>query len=543
MTQPLENRETEDQISAYLDTTPGTEILFDDLSKHGAISDQLHQLKHVKKGDSRVLLVPQPSATNPNDPLSWHDTKKSLTFFNACWYSFMGSITGPIMAAGMIQLSTFFGKTLQEMTYANGATLVCQGVFNIVWMPFAVKYGRRPVYLFSNFLMAMACVWLGIASTRNYKVFITGRAFLGAWEAPIESIVPSTITDIFFLHNRGELVSIYGLSVLGGNELGPMFSAFIIQGLGMNWAFFIVAMFIGANVICMIFFMPETKFTGPRPKIVSILQDAGKGERSQVSEVEVESPVPKKTFVQELKFWSKGDPKVNLLHTFLRPFVLLAYPTVLWSCCIYGLALSWNVILGAIVAQLFSPPPYLFDSNAQGLFFLSPFVGSLFGVYFSGKMGDQIANWATKRNQGIREPEMRLLTCFVAAAFTFFGALWFSLSYEHHTHWAVPIVGAGVLSVGSQMGATLGMNYALDCHQGLSVEIMVTIASLKSLIAWIWTWEINNFIDSNGVLTVFMTVASINVVVYLVCILFYLRGKRIRLWLQQKDLMRAANVA
>lgn len=441
----------------------------------------------------------------------------------------------------MIQLSEFFDKTLQEMTYANGATLVCQGVFNIIWMPFAIKYGRRPVYIFSTFLMLLACVWLGIASTRNYTVFIVGRAFLGIWEAPIESIVPSTITDMYFLHNRGFLVSLYGLSVLGGNELGPMFSAFIIQALGMNWAFFIVAMFIGIGLVGVIFAMPETNFTGPRPAIMIAQQPQTPDEtldKKRAQEVATTEEVPRKSYLQELSFWSKGDPNVNLLHVALRPLVLLAYPSVVWSCAVYGMALSWNVILGASVAQLFAPPPYGFNSNAQGLFFLSPFVGSMFGTYLSGPMGDWIANWATKRNNGIREPEMRLPTCLVAAFLTFFGALWFGLAYEHQTHWAVPVIGAGVLSTGAQMGATLGMNYALDCHQELSVEIMVTIASLKSLIAWIWTWEINNFIDASGPLTVFMTVAAINVVVYLTSIPFYLYGKRWRLWLHRKDLLR-----
>lgn len=76
--------------------------------------------------------------------------------------------------------------------------------------------------------MVVACVWLGVASKKSYSPFIISRAFLGVFEAPIESIVPSTVTDIFFLHDRGEKISIYGLSVLGGNELGPTFSAFIV---------------------------------------------------------------------------------------------------------------------------------------------------------------------------------------------------------------------------------------------------------------------------------------------------------------------------
>jgi MFS family permease len=368
----------------------------------------------------------------------------------------------------MIQLAAKFGKTLQEITYANGATLINQGVWNCVWMPFAVKYGRRPVYLASTLLMCIACIWLAVASNENYTVLIVGRAFLGAFEAPIESIVPSTVTDMFFLHNRGELVAIYGLAVLGGNELGPMFSGFIVQALGMDWAFWIVAMFTGANLVCMFFFMPETKYTGQRPDIFQdsmTIDGKSDGKPEQIHVEEAPNTIPSKTWVEELKFWSRGDPEINLWHIFLRPFVLLAYPTVVWSCFIYGLALSWNVILGASVAQLFAPPPYGFDSNAQGLFFLSPFVGSLFGVYFSGPFSDWVANFLTKRNRGIREPEMRLPICFVAAFFTFSGALWFGLSYEHQMHWAMPVVGAGILSVGSQMGTTLGMNYALDCHQ------------------------------------------------------------------------------
>ena len=371
----------------------------------------------------------------------------------------------------MIQLSSTFNKTPQQITYANGACLINQGVWNCIWMPFAVKYGRRPVYLASNFLMGIACIWLALASTGNWTAFLVGRAFLGAFQAPVESIVPSTVTDMFFLHHRGGLVAIYGLAGLGGNELGPMFSGLIVQSLGIQWAFWIVAMFIGASFVCMFFFMPETKFTGSRPRLSAsssnICADTNKRDERFVEEQP--TCIPQKTWLEELTFWNHGDPNVNLLHTFLRPFILL-YPTVTWSCLIYGLALSWNVILGAVVAQLFAPAPYTFNSEAQGLFFLSPFIGSLVGVYLSGPGSDWIANVLTKRNKGIREPEMRLPTCAVAALVTFLGALWFALSYQRRMHWAMPVVGAGVLSIGSQMGTTLGINYALDCHEEVCMD-------------------------------------------------------------------------
>jgi MFS family permease len=283
--------------------------------------------------------------------------------------------------------------------------------------PLAIKYGRRPVYLTSNLLMGLACIWLAIASEKTYVPFIIGRAFLGLFEAPIEAMVPSTVTDIFYLHERGEKISIYGLGVLGGNEIGPLVSAFIIQSLSVRWAFFIVAISIFINWFTLIFFMPETKFTGPRPVILPPGVHDGESAQAHSNSSEkaisdhFEEPIasavmneaattPKKSYLSSLAFCAGVDHTVDLRKTFLRPFVLMTYPTVLWSSLVYGSSLGWNVILGICVAQLFAPPPYNFTSGDQGLVFLSPFIGSLAGTYLCGPLADRIANWATRRNHG-----------------------------------------------------------------------------------------------------------------------------------------------
>jgi MFS family permease len=97
-------------------------------------------------------------------------------------------------------------------------------------------------------------------------------------------------------------------------------------------------------------------------------------------------------------------------------------------------------------------------------------VGSLVGTYLCGPLADTIANYYTKRNHGIREPEMRLPACIIAAFLTFSGALWAGLSYHYKTHFIVPIIGFGVLSAGGQMGATLAMAYSLDSHKEVSTN-------------------------------------------------------------------------
>ncbi|KAL5046451.1 hypothetical protein BDW71DRAFT_214688 [Aspergillus fruticulosus] len=534
------------------ETAPGTELLIDQSSENSGRNLSAYQ--HVKHGDGRILLVPQPSQADRNDPLRWPLWKKWLAFGNALFFAFNGAMTGPMMAGGMLQLSAFFNRPLADITYSNGATLICQGFGTLVWMPLAVKFGRRPVYLASNLLMGIACVWVAVASEKTYPVFVLGRAFLGLWEAPIEAIVPSTVTDLFYLHERGEMISMYGLSVLGGNELGPLVSAYIIQALSMRWTFFIVAMIIGLNAVTMFFFMPETKFMGARPVISSpagdypvIAAEAEIGEKASdnkkittanaaCSTVETEAGpiIPKKSYLQELAFCSVTDPNPGLRNVSkleLDP----------WSS---SRAALWYTVsphpAPSSPCTLTSPTrrrPYNFLSGSQGLIFLSPLIGSLVATYLCGALADRVATFFTIRNKGIREPEMRLPTVIVAAILTFIGALISGLTYHYKTHWAGPIVGFGLLSAGAQMGATLAMSYALDCHIELSAEIMVTISCLKSAVAWIWTWCINDWVEHDGLLVVFMVIATLNVLVYASTFVFHFWGKRIRVWIHQKQFL------
>ncbi len=71
----------------------------------------------------------------------------------------------------------------------------------------------------------------------------------------------------------------------------------------------------------------------------------------------------------------------------------------------------------------------------------------------------------------------------------------------------------------------------------LSVELMVSVASLKSLIAWIWTWEVNDWLARDGALTVFCVVAAVNIVAYLSTFLLYYKGKAVRIWLHDRDML------
>jgi hypothetical protein len=66
---------------------------------------------------------------------------------------------------------------------------------------------------------------------------------------------------------------------------------------------------------------------------------------------------------------------------------------------------------------------------------------------------------------------------------------------------------------------------------------MVTVSCLKSTVAWIWTWCINDWLDSNGTIVVFVTVACLNMVVYGIAFILHLRGKQMRIWIHKKNFL------
>jgi hypothetical protein len=59
---------------------PGTETLIDEDN-----NAYIQTLQHAKIGDGHILLVPQPSLTDPNDPLRWPTWKKWLVCEIVCF--------------------------------------------------------------------------------------------------------------------------------------------------------------------------------------------------------------------------------------------------------------------------------------------------------------------------------------------------------------------------------------------------------------------------------------------------------------------------
>lgn len=190
---------------------------------------------------------------------------------------------------------------------------------------------------------------------------------------------------------------------------------------------------------------------------------------------------PPKTFVETLKPWSGRLRKDKWLHVAIRPFILFAYPAILWSTLVYSLSVGWLIVLSESVAHIYRDShSYNFTAFQTGLVYLSPFVGGVLGTAVAGKVSDLIVRFMARRNDGVYEPEFRLLMALPVMITTCAGLMGFGWSAEERDMWAVPTVFFGVISFGCSLGSTTAITFAVDSYRQYAGEALVTLNFSKS---------------------------------------------------------------
>jgi MFS family permease len=119
--------------------------------------------------------------------------------------------------------------------------------------------------------------------------------------------------------------------------------------------------------------------------------------------------------------------------------MMLIFPQVLFSFFAYGLTTSWLIVVGSILAQVFTVPPYNFSISEVGLVAIAPLIGAIIGAFTTGPLADWIVKFMSRRNKGIYEPEFRLtliIVTLILGGISFFGFGW---SLQVQGPWIGPV--------------------------------------------------------------------------------------------------------
>lgn len=119
-----------------------------------------------------------------------------------------------------------FSYTILNDSYALGSGTLAIGAFLLI--PFALKYGRRPIYIVSTAVQLGVSVWSARIETVADIMLV--NAFGCGIGALAEVICNMTIADVYFIHQRGRMTSIYVWMQNVGGTMAPVAAGYCYHG-------------------------------------------------------------------------------------------------------------------------------------------------------------------------------------------------------------------------------------------------------------------------------------------------------------------------
>lgn len=360
-------------------------------------------------------------------------------------------------------------------------------------MPLANCFGRRPIVAICGIVCILANVWQALVT--SFPSFIGARVVSGLGAAANESLMPMVISDLLFVHQRGRSMALYFWAYFIGIFIGPVISGSIAARSGWRWFFWICAVLQAASLIFIIVAHPETKYQRPNvssaPKTQSqdgapqTAEKQGNHHTTSQSPSAVPSPRPRGrpslTQFSLLPIPRFSNGLGPILHDIVSPIQIFSFPIVLWASLTMGFAANCLLALNLTESQVFAAPPYLFNSAQIGYTNFSFAVGAILALLTAGPLSDWVALRRARRNGGVLEAEMRLMSILPYVCACLVGMVVTAVGHQRGWPWeAVVILGYGLVGVQVVGIPSIAISYAVDSYRTLPGEIMIAATIVKN---------------------------------------------------------------
>jgi MFS family permease len=280
------------------------------------------------KRDGDIILQPQPS-DSPNDPLNWSKARKEVIMVILAFSSGVTTSLGPMVTPGLPLIAQKYNVSIDMV-----ASLVIG--FLAFWIGFttfftaagANVWGKRPFFVISTVLLLATNIW-GYFIT-SFPSLAVMRVVQGIASAPLETLVTSAVSDMYFVHQRGTRISIWGCMLASGVLLGQTIAGVIIEKISFEATFGISALIFIPILLGMYFFVVETTYYGTRPGLQKEFEPEEK------SATWSEYGEEKETYRQQLAIFRGRLSSKSFWQNVWKPVPLIAYPAVLFSTVVYG---------------------------------------------------------------------------------------------------------------------------------------------------------------------------------------------------------------
>ena len=429
---------------------------------------------------------------------------------------------GPMITTGFDEIASTFKVSTDQISFnIVGVMTLTTGGGTFFTAAAAAVWGKRPVFLVSAMGLLGTNAWGFFAG--SFLSLSIMRAVQGLAAAPLETLVSATVSELFFVHEKGKMLSIWNLFVMGGVKLGQLIASFIIQNLGFKFTFGICALIYAGILPAIYFFVPETVYFAPENPKTEVIFD-----KSSLHVYEIVIPEPKKTYSQKLKIFQGRVSHAGFWVTAFKPIPLITFPAVIYAAFTYSFYAAGLTLIALLQDTIFSAAPYNLTSSQIGLTNLPLFGVGLVGTLISGYCADFVVQFMTKHNNGVYEPEFRLVLMLVAASLSTVAYIGFGLSIAAGATIYIPIGFLGVQTFAVPFATSAMFTYVMDCHKVLAPQAFVTMNFVKATLSFVMSDFVNSWFQESGAKSVFVTVAIMNLAVSGVSLPMYVFGKRLR---------------
>lgn len=194
---------------------------------------------------------------------------------------------------------------------------------------------------------------------------------------------------------------------------------------------------------------------------------------------------------QWLPFQPNAHPFKTILMDLWIPWKLFAFPIVEFAAFVVSFGCSTFLTLNLTQSQNFAMPPYNWSSQTIGFTNFAILIGMLIGLATGGPFSDWIAAKLTTRNNGIREPEMRLVAMIPYTIIMYLGNIVVSVGYQQKWPWqAIVIIGYPAAGIAVATLPSISSTYAVDSYKPVAGSLFVAITVNKN----VWGYGFSKFI-------------------------------------------------
>ncbi|KAF2220357.1 major facilitator superfamily domain-containing protein [Elsinoe ampelina] len=498
-----------------------------------------------------ILLVPTPSS-DLEDPLRWSRWRKGYHLLLLVAYSsLMGAITNWSSVIYVV-LAQVYETTIANLSIGLALCLLMLGVANVFLIPLSNKLGRRATYNWSLLFVLGAEVWL--ARSKSIGDFQGAHVLLGIGAAPFEALVPVSVSDTYYAHERGTRLAYYVFGLAFGSLVGPICAGYMVTSQGWEWIYWWGVILTGLLTFLFFFTFEETYFE----RSADLHEAAQSLHVRKVEEMNPEDYETKEAMEGEQIHYATSGPKVGdildttkfrlqfsffklfpttwstVLNDFWRPLKVCSLPAIIWCGVNYGTCVSWLAVMGTTVAATLAPPPYLFSNSQIGLFWIAPLIGAIIGAIYSGTVTDRFVLLDVQSKPWIQRAEFRLWSCLPAAIIFPAGLMLYGIGAARGMAWIVLFVGGGLIGFGLSVGGSVSMAYTLDCYKEIDTQAITTIILIRNVVGFAITWAIQPWINNMGKQNAFIVVGCLAFTITGASVIFIFFGKSMRKWTEPR---------